>query len=130
MAHELHRLEGAVTLELRHDHVVVKVERGARLGLHRTKWAVVWLSAPTALMSSTKRFETDAKAAVAPGRASAAAFSRLGQRDDLARNRVGGGREHLLEVLVKRVVVLLEEVGELYVAREVAHRSGLGLGKG
>ena len=47
--------------------------------MQRTKWAVVWLSAPTsALMSSTKRLETDAKAAdLAPGRApSAAAFSR------------------------------------------------------
>ena len=52
------------------------------------RWVIVWSSAPTSvLMSSTKRFETEAKAAdLAPGRApSAAAFSRASARATISR---------------------------------------------
>ena len=52
------------------------------------RWVIVWSSAPTSvLMSSTKRFETEAKAAdLAPGLApSAAAFSRASARATISR---------------------------------------------
>ena len=138
------------------------------------RWVIVWSSAPTSvLMSSTKRFETEAKAAdLAPGRApSAAAFSRASARATISRAtslvevestwrcmgdawemhgrcslgawgcsvwvwvwvrvrvhvrgaRVCGAVQgYLLEVLVERVVVLLEKVGAAVgdVPRKVAH---------